>query len=1067
MKAVFIFDINHYFKRYLFWFILLLLILFGFLGGQNARFSISEDIFDNSPYQISYITTLISLVTLFFSTVLAAQLLFRETDSGMVMLIFSSPIDKKRFLAGRYLALLSMSFLLTTIMLVSFYIGHHAAVSPAKRAGFILTWYLAPIMYFALINTLFVTAVLSFVAWRSRNKLMVYVSGLLLYIIYMIALIYSGSPMMAQSLPQSEQSQLISAIADPFGYSAFFHQTSHWTIAQRNNDLIALTGIFLYNRLGVVLLSVCLLVIAAHKFYVSAGSKSYKKAKAQDKQQVNARFRYPIVNTSYDFRAQVQALFSFVKMDLIWIVKSIPFVLTAISILFMVGMEFYAEIEKGVRIPQKYAGSGLMVSTIIQNFHVPAMITLLYYAHETYWRSRNANFNLIEGSTANIRSGLLAKCISLSIVLLLFSSLVIAEGILFQFSFQYPLIEWGVYGDVLLFNTFPLVLLGIMILLIQKWVNNKYIGLSLSAVFALLFATTLGKKIISYPLLKFLQPFTGDYSDMNGFAPYAGAYAERLLFGTALTAVFLIITHFSKTWFRRWPVISPIAFLTIFAWYSGGRIIENYVPVDKNAGLQIEANYELTYRKYQDAPQPVIIDVHTTVDLYPDSNAYRIRGRYTMKNKSASAIKRILIGVDDDMRISKIIYQNRDGHINISKHQQLLQLAKPLLPGDTASLEFDINYCWYAINGHKSFNAIVGNGAFMRISRYYPRLGYDADKEIQDENQRKQFGLGDATPVTSLNAPKALNNDFINLDMTISTGSGQTAIGVGERIAQWQNLGRNYFRYRTESPIPFRFAVSSARYAVRKESYKGKSFEIYYHPSHYENVAHLLNNAKLTMDYCQSNFGPYPFGTIRFAEISDFTRGFAATAYPATVYMTEDMIFHANIKADKQQDVVNELAGHELSHQWWGNSQVAPDNREGSPLLTETLAMYTEMMMLRKMYGKAKMLERLRMHLGIYEDEKGFAQERPLIKMHSDDTHLSYSKGAVVMYQLSELIGEDRVNLALRNFLDKNTPPDYKPVSTDLLKEFTNVAGKKYSEQINAMFTKTGGVSAGSLKQPE
>jgi hypothetical protein len=30
--------------------------------------------------------------------------------------------------------------------------------------------------------------------------------------------------------------------------------------------------------------------------------------------------------------------------------------------------------------------------------------------------------------------------------------------------------------------------------------------------------------------------------------------------------------------------------------------------------------------------------------------------------------------------------------------------------------------------------------------------------------------------------------------------------------------------------------------------------------------------------------------------------------------MTEDLIFHANIKADRQQDVINELAGHELSH---------------------------------------------------------------------------------------------------------------------------------------------------------
>jgi ABC-2 type transport system permease protein len=55
------------------------------------------------------------------------------------------------------------------------------------------------------------------------------------------------------------------------------------------------------------------------------------------------------------------------------------------------------------------------------------------------------------------------------------------------------------------------------------------------------------------------------------------------------------------------------------------------------------------------------------------------------------------------------------------------------------------------------------------------------------------------------------------------------------------------------------------------------------------------------MDYCEANFGPYLFSIIRFAEVSSFTKVFAATAYPATVYMTEDMLFNANIKGDKEQ----------------------------------------------------------------------------------------------------------------------------------------------------------------------
>ena len=174
------------------------------------------------------------------------------------------------------------------------------------------------------------------------------------------------------------------------------------------------------------------------------------------------------------------------------------------------------------------------------------------------------------------------------------------------------------------------------------------------------------------------------------------------------------------------------------------------------------------------------------------------------------------------------------------------------------------------------------------------------------------------------------------------------------------------------------------------------------------------------MDYCETNFGKYPFKTIRFAEISGFTKGFNATAYPTTIFMNENLAFHCNILADKKQDVINELAGHELAHLWWGNSQIDPDDREGKAMLTETLAMYTEIMLLKKMYGKQKVEESIAMHQDIFDSEKGFLGDVPLIKVTNELTHISYSKGAVEMYELSELIGEEKVNLALRNFLNKH-----------------------------------------------
>ncbi|REC47176.1 M1 family aminopeptidase [Chryseobacterium pennipullorum] len=270
--------------------------------------------------------------------------------------------------------------------------------------------------------------------------------------------------------------------------------------------------------------------------------------------------------------------------------------------------------------------------------------------------------------------------------------------------------------------------------------------------------------------------------------------------------------------------------------------------------------------------------------------------------------------------------------------------------------------------------------------------------------------------------------------MTVSTEKDQTAVGTGDLLKKWTAGARSYFLYKAER-IPFRFAVSSARYAVKSIVYKGITVNLLYHPNHSENTDHLLENAKLSLDYCQQNFGKYPFKTVNFAEVSSFSRGFAATAYPSAIFMPEDMIFHANINADRKQDVINELAGHELSHLWWGNSQINPDDREGSVMLTETLAMYTEMMLYKKMHGQEKMLERIQVHQQIFENEKGLYENLPIYRATGEVPHISYSKGAVAMVELNRLLGEKNLNTALKSFLMNNFYPK-KPTSLDLIHEF-------------------------------
>jgi hypothetical protein len=737
---------------------------------------------------------------------------------------------------------------------------------------------------------------------------------------------------------------------------------------------------------------------------------------------------------------------------LVYIFKGIAIIVAAILVLFNLSMELYAEIEKGIRLPQKFATSGLMASTILENLHLPGVLLIVYYANDLYWRSSSSRFSMLENTTAFSASKCLGHWLSSIVLIIFFTMLSILLGLAFQVGYQYPYIECKPYAGVFVFNSIPLMLLAGFVLLLNRVIPHKYISLGLSLVIVLFTASPLGNKIITTPLLRFFTAFKGEYSDFNGYGNYMMSFAQRLLFSLSVILILWQAASLIKT--RRFSIQKIVVFglLIVLCSFFAFRFMNGYIPKNKRQALEFAAGYEKQYRKYQNIPQPLITDVKTQVHLFPSTNSYTVEGVYTVKNKTNISIQKILLNFNNDLKIETAKYISDYETINVSDHISEVKLKQPLAPNDSATLHFTIKYSWKPVNGHQPFNAIIENGSFMRISRYYPQIGYQTDYELSDSIERKQFGLGTATPLKKIEDERTPANDFINLDMTIDTEQGQTAVGTGELIKQWINNERNYFQYKTPGPVPFRFAVSSANYKVKSIQHDSIKITVLYHPNHRENVEHLIHNAKLTLDYCRNNFGAYPYKSVTFAEVSSFTKGFAATAYPATIFMTEDMIFHANIKADKQQDVINELAGHELSHLWWGNNQIAPDEREGAALLTESLAMYTEMMLYKKMYDKEKMMERIKMHQQIYDAEKGFSVNEPLYKVTSSNTHISYSKGAVVMVQLSELIGEEKVNEALRNFLNATKQSGNKPVSADFINEVLKVSEGKYHNQIKKMF---------------
>lgn len=1052
MNAIFSFEAGRISKHWPAYLIAFILAGIGIFCGSQFNLATGDGIFLNSPYSIGFMTGMLSLSIIFIAVIYAVQLLFKDQDSKFDLVLFSFPVSKRTYLSGKFSIYFLQTLLSFSFLMLGFLIGQITRTGSEMQSPFNIGYYLYPMLIFGVINSFFVCSFLFFVSLISKKKLLVVVGGLLLYVLYMVVLVFSNSPFMAGGLPQSIETQQTSAILDPFGLSAYFFEARTFSVQQKNTLLITFSGYLLFNRIIFLTASAGFLFLTYFSFSFSNISKQkVKKISSEPETQKISTFSYTVTQLDFGLKNTFSSVLSFARIDLIYLFKSISIPAVSLLLCFFVGMEMYAEIEKGIRLPQKYAGSGLMAATISENFPLFGFLLSAYFINDLYWRSRSSGFSLIEDSTFFSKSKLTGHFIAISVLLLFFTGILMVEGILFQAAYHYFTIDWNAYLCVFLFNTFPLILFSALILLINNNIRNKFIALGVSVLAVFLLTGAGSSKIFPYPLLRIFSDFTGSYSDFSGYGIYVSAFTQRLLFGIGIISLLWIMNRIIKTKKINSIAVISCLILLISGVFAGTIFMKGYIPKNEDQAILEAVQYEKNFKKYEDLPQPDISDVVTEIKLYPSENSYEITGKYTLTNFTDQPVDKILVNFNPDLRLESAAFQSGSETIKINKNVSEVQLKHPLQPNGTAYLDFKLSYKWYAVNGHQSFNAVIENGSFMRISRYYPVIGYQKGEEIQDEKLRKDHQLTKLAALKKPEAPENSENDFINLNMTVSTEGDQTTIGTGDLVKKWTESGRNYFQYKAES-IPFRFAVSSADYAVKSVLYKGIAVNIFYHKKHFENVDHLIENAKITLDYCTQNFGKYPFKTINFAEISSFTRGFAATAYPSAVFMPEDMVFHANIHADKEQDVINELAGHELSHLWWGNSQIDPDDREGSVMLTETLAMYTEMMLYKKMHGQEKMMDRIKMHQQIYDNEKGLSENVPIYKATGDAPHIAYSKGAVAMVQLSKLIGEEKVNTALKNFLQNNAYPK-KPSSLDLLNEFYKVSPDvKTKKQIDALF---------------
>lgn len=1053
-----LFEWKFYQRKISFYVMLVSFFAFGILLGTLANIGF-PNIKYNSPYAINFIIGLFSLACLLPIVIISSQSLFREKDSRFEQLLYTTPIKIAHYFISRFLVVVGITTLTFLLFTFGYMLGHLIVMDSSEKWGVFNSYYYLHTFLVLILPTIFLCAILiSCTAWFTKNKILVYLSGLGIYVLYMVSAIFTNSPLITSGSPPSEITQQIAAKLDPFGISAFFEQTRYWTTLERNTTVLQLSGNFLLNRLFVLFLAMLLIFIAYKLFrFKIANSQSGRTGTKSPTFIKNPNYIKISTKTEGNFYF-ITSAFSFIKMDFISTIKSLPFIVLLAITLFILGMEMYGAIEGGVRLPQYFVTTTLMANTILATLPNLINLTLLFYGSELVWKSKSANFSSIEHSTPfSITALFISKVISLTIIIFALIAISSVLGLIFQKIYFYPIIDWTIYTSLFYFIGIPAMLCGIVILALQYLIKNKYIALSIAVLFIGLTVSPIGKVLcFSHPLLRFTNFLPDAISDISGFDYLPNAFLTQMIYSLAFTlflSLVVVFFHSKSILTIKLKQVITLMLPTVLAIITGYYINTKSNSTSNEEVLNWQSSYEGKFKHYKNIPQPSIVSVKTLIDLFPKQNSYKVKGTYVLVNKTNTSISEILVNTNTGLKwnilsSSQLVLAKKDKEFG----QNVFITKKQLLPNDSITLYYDFEYKIEPLQGHSSFNAIVANGAFMRISNYFPTIGYNTENELENEEERKQRNLSLRDKLTKVDAPLAdpYNYEFIHFDALISTSANQTAISVGELVNNYTKNNRNFFHYRAKN-IPFRFAVSSAKYAIQKSRYNNISIEILFEPKHYQNIIHLIKSIKNTLHYCETNFGKYPYSTFRFAEISSFTKGFAATAYPATIFINEKQ-FHLNLNTEGGQDIINEIVAHELSHQWWGNAQLQPDYREGSGVLTETLAQYTQLMLYKHEYGIANMLQMVNLYKELYNSGKAFSSEEPLYTSNPNNSNSIYNKGLIKMYELYLLIGEEKINLALKQLLVKHKFPLRPATIADLLKEFKMITEVTKHKKIDELF---------------
>ena len=1061
LSTIFLFETKRWFKNWSFY---LFILIFGGLGFLTMAASVgyfdgltvttSSVTYMNSPLAINGILGGISMFVNFIIPTVIGVTIYRDFKYNTHAVLYSYPFTKTDYLLGKFLS----GVVITTLVCASVAFGMIlATILPFANqellAPFSLWSYLQAFIYFVIPNIFIIGSFTFLLTTLLRNEYVGYIFVIVLMIFISILSVATTNV----------DDKYIYTLYDYSGQFALSHLTEYWTINEQNNNNIPFEGALLHNRLIWIGIGVVVFLITALVFkfdYNAFTIRRNKKGTRLVKNNFNTdlKVQLPAVSFNFSFISQLKTAFSIARIEFKSILKNwlflIFFIIMIISLL-VEGYFFGEELYGTKKLP--VTGEMLNIARSVTGY---ISILIMLFSGVLLNQARTYRMNVLVDSTP-VRNWtlLLSKVIALvkMVITLLLVTVIIC--MLIQVYYGYYEFQLAIYLRFI----FQFVLVGMLIsiisnLFIQSFFNKFYVGFFVILLVGLI-PFGLSKLGIELDIYHFDSgPSSPRYSEFNGFGNVRTFYYYKLywlLFCGILYGLMLLlwkrgiitakerIQNFSKR--LHTPIVVPMLICVIAFVFLGYKIFERYKitePFYTSKEMEkMRVDYEKTYKKYQSYPHPRITDVNVHLDIYPETQDFRAIAKYIMINKTDQSIDSLFLSHDKKLESIQFDVSNQLVIEDTLMDVKIFKLNRSLQPGDSLKVEIitrNQSNTWL-----DNRSPILANGTFVNNMQLFPSFGYSPNMEIVDNDVRKKYNLPDRERMLDPHDEEGRKNtyisneaDWINFEATVGTSENQIAIAPGYLQKEWVENGRRYFHYKMDSKILNFYAFNSATYEVKRKELNGINLEVYYLAKHHYNVDRMLESMEKSITYYSENFSPYQHRQARIIEFPA-TLGTFAQAFANTMPFSEAIGFIADVDEENPNavDYPFSVVSHEMAHQWWAHQVIGADVK-GATMLSESLSEYGSLKVLEQKYGRGQMHKFLKDALDSYLKGRTFEwkEENPLM-YNENQQYIHYNKGSLVMYAMSEFLGEKNFNNILASFI-KQKAFQSAPYTTSV--EFVN-----------------------------